>query len=246
MVAEQRVETVPVTTCNYVSEERVEPYEVQTCKLVAEERVEPYRSQPAATWPRNASSGCPCRPAAWFKRRLHARCPVCVAEQVPVTVNRVVARKFPVPWPCSSAPWCLSSLHLPVLPVSRSDARNGRNGVPGGTPFSLNFRFTGQVNVDTFGSFSSTTQRGESRRSESVWGPGKGSKRRTPDSRLSSPRLGETAMLVFRSSRRRLYDHLIPPRLESRRRQLGGTSVYFPSVPIASTPPLPVTCPPPG
>ena len=40
MVAEERVETVPVTTCQMVAEERVEPYEVRTCQMVAEERVE--------------------------------------------------------------------------------------------------------------------------------------------------------------------------------------------------------------
>ena len=40
MVAEERVETVPVTTCQYVAEEHVEPYEVRTCQYVAEERVE--------------------------------------------------------------------------------------------------------------------------------------------------------------------------------------------------------------
>ena len=39
MVAEERVETIPVTTCQMVAEERVEPYEVRTCQMVAEERV---------------------------------------------------------------------------------------------------------------------------------------------------------------------------------------------------------------
>ena len=39
-MAEERVETIPVTTCQYVAEERVEPYEVRTCQYVAEERVE--------------------------------------------------------------------------------------------------------------------------------------------------------------------------------------------------------------
>ena len=32
MVAEERVENIPVTTCQMVAEERVEPYEVRTCR----------------------------------------------------------------------------------------------------------------------------------------------------------------------------------------------------------------------
>ena len=94
MVAEQRVETIPVTTCSY--RERgagralrgpdlplrrrgaaSRPYQVTTCSYAAEERVE---HVPVRT----------CRMVAETASR---QVPVCMAEQVPVTVNRVVARQ---------------------------------------------------------------------------------------------------------------------------------------------------------
>ena len=94
MVAEQRVETIPVTTCSYVAEERVEPYEVQTCQLVAEERVEPYQ---VTTCSYAAEERVEMRTRADLPhgRRdgVRARFRSASPEQVPVTVNRVVARQ---------------------------------------------------------------------------------------------------------------------------------------------------------
>ena len=97
----------------------------------AEERVEPTRFAPAVrarrtggTLPvttcdtsRNSEWTFRSRPAGWFPRPPSRQVPVSVAEQVPVTVDRTVARWFRGKLPFSNARWSPSRSHRVCLAI---------------------------------------------------------------------------------------------------------------------------------
>ena len=138
MVAEERVENSPVTTCQMVAEERVQPYEVRTCSMVAEERVENCPGHHLPDGRRGADRDGPGHDLPDGRRDRLAAGPVCVPEQVPVTVNRCVARRWLARSPCRLHDGPGGRPRLPDLPLSgsrprgleRGPVRHPREGVP--------------------------------------------------------------------------------------------------------------------